>query len=225
MYFDLVRNIAQQPNPKVIWLSGDQRIELSGVTLANGISKAANFLLDSWQLTPGKPIRFALAKHWQSTIWLNAALVVGARIQLTGDAEFAIATPQRLNEISGADEIGQLSVHPFGLGVANDDPFITDLATEVRAHGDLFSRPIVASGVAIEDAHDAVDFEQLVEQANQISQNISSPNTAIGQAPDSVFTAVVYATLPLAVDKALVIIDGVATDELLAREYAQLVKE
>lgn len=225
MHFDLVANISSNPNPKLIWLRGTDRIELSGVTLANGISKAANFLLDSWEVNPGHEVKFAIDSHWQSVVWLNAVLTIGAQVVTEGDTPFAIASPSRIAEVSTADEIGQLSNHPFGLGSLSEDPFVTDLATEVRAHGDLFRRPVHGNGRAISDSMQDFDYAVLMSEAKKTAADRTATNLFVSGPPQSAKDLLTYAMLPFATTGALIISAELPTPDLLVRESAQLVEK
>ncbi len=63
--------------PFVTWLGEAGRIELSGVTYMNAVSKAANMLVDGLECDEDSSIDVRLGNHWQSSVWLGAMLANG----------------------------------------------------------------------------------------------------------------------------------------------------
>jgi len=62
-----------------------ERIELSGKTMANWISKAGNALQDEYDLTPGSVVRLGLPPHWRALYWAFAIWSVGGTVDCVGD--------------------------------------------------------------------------------------------------------------------------------------------
>ena len=62
------------PKPIYTWVSDNGRIELSVVTFANAVSKASNFLFEGLELDAGTRVNVSLGNHWQSPVWVAAAL-------------------------------------------------------------------------------------------------------------------------------------------------------
>ena len=115
-----------------------ERIELSTVTLANWAAKTANLLRDEFGVGSGSRVAVLLPAHWQTAAVLLGVWWIGAEVVLSGAADVALCTRDRLDEAdsSGAAEVAVLSLDPFGKP-AEDLPIgVTDYATAVRVHGD-----------------------------------------------------------------------------------------
>ena len=116
-----------------------ERIELSAVTLANWAAKTGNLLRDELGAGPAARIAILLPAHWQTAAVLFGVWWIGAEAVLSGDADIALCTAERLDEADAAvlgGEVAVLSLDPFGRPVP-DLPFgVTDYATAVRVHGD-----------------------------------------------------------------------------------------
>jgi uncharacterized protein (TIGR03089 family) len=116
------------------------RIELSALTLANWASKTANLIRDEFGLIPGARVAVLLPAHWQTAAVLLGAWWAGVEVVLRpdDDAELALVTPDRLDEVDGVAEVAALSLDPMGMPVRDLPIGVTDFATSVRAHGDQF---------------------------------------------------------------------------------------
>ncbi|MBW0013579.1 TIGR03089 family protein [Mycobacterium sp.] len=115
-----------------------ERIELSGVTLANWAAKTANLLRDELGAGPASRVAILLPAHWQTAAVLFGVWWIGAEAVLDGAADVALCTAERLEQAdgTGASEVAVLSLDPFG-GPVPDLPIgVTDYATAVRVHGD-----------------------------------------------------------------------------------------
>jgi len=129
-----------------------ERVELSTATLANWAAKTANLLRD--ELGAGRDSRVAvlLPEHWQTAAVLFGVWWIGAEVTLTGPADVALCTADRLaqaDDAVGVGEIAVLSLDAFGKGVPDLPVGITDYATAVRRQGDqIFPEP--APGPALE---------------------------------------------------------------------------
>ncbi|OBF27952.1 TIGR03089 family protein [Mycobacterium sp. ACS4331] len=116
-----------------------ERIELSTVTLANWAAKTANLLRDELGADPSTTVAVLLPAHWQTAAVLLGAWWIGAQVTLTGPADVALCTADRLleaEEAVGMGEIAVLSLDAFGKPVADLPVGLTDYATAVRAQGD-----------------------------------------------------------------------------------------
>jgi uncharacterized protein (TIGR03089 family) len=119
-----------------------ERIELSTVTLANWAAKTANLLRDELGAGSGSRVAVLLPPHWQTAAVLFGIWWIGAEVVLTGTADIALCTADRLSEADdavGAGEIAVLSLDPFGKPAADIPVGLTDYATAVRVHGDQIS--------------------------------------------------------------------------------------
>ena len=116
-----------------------ERIELSGVTLANWAAKTGNLLRDELGAGPGSRVGILLPAHWQTAAVLFGVWWIGAEAVLgDGPADLALCTAERLDEAdgTGAAEVAVLSLDPFGRPVPDLPIGVTDYATAVRVHGD-----------------------------------------------------------------------------------------
>ncbi|MCM6775752.1 TIGR03089 family protein [Nocardia sp. CDC159] len=126
------------------------RIELSAVTLANWAAKTANMIRDEFGLAPGGRVTVLLPAHWQTAAVLLGCWWAGAEVLLhpADDAEMALVTADRIDDVTEIAEVAALSLDPLGAPVRGLPVGITDYATSVRAHGDQF-RP-EGAGAALE---------------------------------------------------------------------------
>ena len=116
-----------------------ERIELSTVTLANWAAKTANLLRDELGAGPGTRVAVLLPAHWQTAAVLLGVWWIGAEVVLSGPADVALCTSDRLDEADDAvagGEVAVLSLDPFGKPAADLPIGVTDYATAVRVHGD-----------------------------------------------------------------------------------------
>jgi uncharacterized protein (TIGR03089 family) len=116
-----------------------ERIELSAVTLANWAAKTGNLLRDELGAGPAARITILLPAHWQTAAVLFGVWWIGAEAVLSGDADIALCTAERLDEADAAvsgGEVAVLSLDPFGRPVPDLPIGVTDYATAVRVHGD-----------------------------------------------------------------------------------------
>ncbi|ORW90284.1 acetyl-CoA synthetase [Mycobacterium sp. IEC1808] len=118
-----------------------ERIELSGVTLANWAAKTGNLLRDELGAGPASRVAILLPAHWQTAAVLFGVWWIGGEAVLESGAaaDVALCTAERLDEADASvtgGEVAVLSLDPFGRP-AQDLPIgVTDYATAVRVHGD-----------------------------------------------------------------------------------------
>jgi uncharacterized protein (TIGR03089 family) len=116
-----------------------ERIELSGVTLANWAAKTANLLRDELGAGPGSRVAVLLPAHWQTAAVLFGVWWIGAEAVLAGAADLALCTADRLDEADASvagGEVAVLSLDAFGRPAPDLPVGVTDYATAVRVHGD-----------------------------------------------------------------------------------------
>lgn len=124
-----------------------ERIELSGVTLANWAAKTGNLLRDELGAEPGSRVAILLPAHWQTAAVLFGVWWIGAEAVLADSpnmaSDIALCTAERLDEADGAvstavsgGEVAVLSLDPFGRPAPELPIGVTDYATAVRVHGD-----------------------------------------------------------------------------------------
>ncbi|MBM4600078.1 TIGR03089 family protein [Rhodococcus hoagii] len=134
-----------------------ERIELSAVTLANWAAKTANFLSDEFALVPSARVSVLLPAHWQTAAVLLGAWWAGLEVTLEADpdADAALVTVDRLDDVADVPEVAVLSLDAFGRPVPDLPVGVTDYATAVRVHGDQFrpsgSGPAALDGRGVDD--------------------------------------------------------------------------
>jgi uncharacterized protein (TIGR03089 family) len=128
------------------------RIELSALTLANWAAKTANLIRDEFGLTPGARVAVLLPAHWQTAAVLLGCWWAGTEVVLQpdADAELALVTTDRIDDVAEVAEVAVLSLDPMGGPVRELPVGLTDFATAVRTHGDRFQPG--GAGVALAGA-------------------------------------------------------------------------
>jgi uncharacterized protein (TIGR03089 family) len=129
----------------------DERVELSGTTLANWVAKTANLLQDEFDIGPGSVVAVSLPVHWQTAAVLLAVWSCGATVLDTAvedderldAADVVLIVQDRLPALEdrqrgGTVDLMGLSLHPLGLGMTGYAGDARDFALEVRVHGDVF---------------------------------------------------------------------------------------
>ncbi|MCX4092125.1 TIGR03089 family protein [Nocardia sp. alder85J] len=135
--------LARDPGgPRITYYddSTGARIELSALTLANWAAKTANLLRDEFGLTPGARVAVLLPAHWQTAAALLGCWWAGVEVVLQpdADAELALVTLDRVDDVAEVAEVAVLSLDPMGAPVRGLPVGLTDFATAVRTHGDRF---------------------------------------------------------------------------------------
>lgn len=117
------------------WYSDSERTELSGATLANWVSKTANFLVDELGLEPGDVAGVNLPPHWQTASILLACWTAGLAVSHragAGDVSFGLPA-------TTCDYV--VGLHPLAFPVKELDAGQRDWVLAVRAHGDHYAGP------------------------------------------------------------------------------------
>ena len=122
--WQLLNELPHPEQPFITVINAQGRVELSGRTLVNGISKAANAFRNILDAEPGQSAKIELGWTWQQGVWHGAALVAGLHVVSEGEADFAI-TPK------------MISTHPFGLPSGEPE----DMTAEVLGEPDLWLYP------------------------------------------------------------------------------------
>lgn len=126
------------PGPLITHYGLEGRVELSGATFHNWVSKTAN-LFEDLGGDPDEPIALGLLEsdpgHWITLVWCAAAWLAGAEVVagVPDGSAFAVVGPQdaRRGEITVA-----CSLHPLGRGFAAIPKGCLDYA-DVLAQPDL----------------------------------------------------------------------------------------
>jgi uncharacterized protein (TIGR03089 family) len=129
-------NVASKPaQPMLTWYSEAERTELSGATLANWVSKTANFLVDELGLGPGDVAGVNLPPHWQTSAILLACWTAGLAVaHRAGDADVSFGLPG-----TGCDYA--VGLHPLALPVKELEAGQRDWVLAARVHGDSYAGP------------------------------------------------------------------------------------
>lgn len=132
----LATALTPSPTPVVTYydVATGERVELSGVTLANWVAKVANLLVDELDVERGTRIRIGLPSHWLRFAWLLGAWRVGA-IVTDGAADIGLSGPEL-----EAEEPVRLaaSLRPLGARFADAPEGFLDIALAVPGSPDVF---------------------------------------------------------------------------------------
>ena len=131
--------------PLLTYLDGPARVELSGATCANWVSKTANLLTDGY----GGPDRVGLALplHWQLPCLLLGAVATGATAVVASDpallegcgVAFTTADDAAAALDAGVEDVFVCSLTPFATRLASVPAMAYDAAVEIPTYGDFFS--------------------------------------------------------------------------------------
>lgn len=124
------------PSPVVTYydVATGERVELSGVTLANWVSKVANFLVDELDAERGTRVRIGLPSHWLRYVWILGAWRVGA-VVADADAQIGLSGP----ELEAGEPIRlAASLRPLGGRFPAEPDGFQDIAVHVPASPDVF---------------------------------------------------------------------------------------
>lgn len=123
--------------------TGGSRTELSAVTFANWVAKAANLIVDELDLDAGDAVALPLLRthpeHWMSLVWIAACWRTGVEVRLEG-TEVTVVGPEALAEPARwPGTVLACSLHPLGLGFREALPAgWLDWSAEVRSQPDQF---------------------------------------------------------------------------------------
>lgn len=139
--------------PLLTLYDGPARVELSGATTANWVSKTANLLRDGF----GAPERVGLLLplHWQAVCFLLGAAAGGATVvvaaepgELAGSSLAFVSADAAVGALdAGVDDVLACSGHPLGARLPSVPPMVLDAAAEVPSYGDHFGGPYATAPV------------------------------------------------------------------------------
>lgn len=214
--------LARDPaRPLVTYLGpGGERTELSVRTYENNVAKAANLLRDDADLQPGGAVTLRLPAHWQTSVWLGAAALVGGVAWIDGpvdDPEVEIA-------VLGPDAIGDerapltlaTALHPLGMPFPEPLPSgVLDAAVEVRAHGDRFtaSHRVVADDPWLRYGDRTWTQDEALAEAAEIAASLgAAPGSRVLVTAPIPAALLALVALPLAADVAVVLLADPGAD-------------
>jgi uncharacterized protein (TIGR03089 family) len=133
--------------PLLTLYDGTARVELSGTTTANWVSKTANLLRDGY----GAPtdVGILLPLHWQAVCFLLGGVAAGARVIVAGSPDDLLSCRVAFVHVdqataaldAGVDDVLACSGHPLGARLAQVPPMVLDVAAEVPTYGDHYGGP------------------------------------------------------------------------------------
>jgi uncharacterized protein (TIGR03089 family) len=132
--------------PLLTLYDGPARVELSGATVGNWVSKTANLLVDGYGLA-GQRVGLLLPLHWQLVCFLlgtatsgNTVVVASSPDGLVGcDLAFVDAEHATDALDAGVDDVLVASGHPLGARLPSVPALCLDAAVEIPTYGDHWS--------------------------------------------------------------------------------------
>jgi uncharacterized protein (TIGR03089 family) len=229
----LLRRLARDPASPLITYYDDatgERVELSTVSFANWVFKAANLLRDDLGLEADGTIGVHLPVHWQTFVVIHAAWHLGATVtplaaldqvdSLGLDVLVRHTDDPSAGDRAAADVIA-LGLRPMAVPGAPVSAPVIDFDREVRVHADAFSGPrIDPASPALTTQDVALTHGQLNDRAQQRDLPESARLTIeVDRAASAVdLSAVIEAGLvALMRDRGLVISVGAADPEVRAQ--------
>jgi uncharacterized protein (TIGR03089 family) len=152
--YDLTAGLAGRRDPAqplLTFLDGPARIELSGATTANWVSKTANLLVDGYA-GPDR-VGLLLPLHWQTVCLLLGGVAAGATVvvaaspaELAGcPVAFTTADTAEAALDAGVEDVFACSLTPFATRLPAVPALVLDAAAEIPSYGDHFGgRPAAA---------------------------------------------------------------------------------
>ena len=198
-----------------------ERVELSGVSVANWVAKTSNLLVDELDVEPGDAVELTLAEghpgHWVSLVWMLACWEVGATVAVgQGAARVAVLGPDDPADAARADTVLVCSLHPLGLPLPGPAPHGTlDYALEVRSQPDQHAA-VPQSGLTLawRDGDRQLTQADLVDQPGSGVRRLVRPSGPW----DTARTALLE---PLVGSGSTVVVAGSADEGRLAEIAAQ----
>lgn len=141
----LTRVLRADPGQPLITFYDDasgERVELSRVTYANWVAKAASLLVDEHDLARGDTLRIDLPPHWLGPVFLGAAWTSGLVVADTDEPDAVVCGPDSVDRwAEHADRVPVLACSLLPLGVRFAEPLpdgVHDVGVEVWGQPDAF---------------------------------------------------------------------------------------
>lgn len=157
MPIDVLRSLTRidPTQPRITWYQSPtgERVELSGKTLDNWLSKAANLMVEEFDIGRGSRVLLDLpASHWRAAYWATAVWALGAQLVVPGARNTPGETPPALQgqdaDLIVTDDPHRFSPSPPLVAVtlaalARSHPTTLpqgalDEARELAGYGDVF---------------------------------------------------------------------------------------
>ncbi|HUR52372.1 MAG TPA: TIGR03089 family protein [Mycobacteriales bacterium] len=134
-------------SPLLTLYDGPARVELSGATVANWVSKTANLLVDGHD-RPDR-VGLLLPLHWQLPCFLLGAAAAGCAVVVASmpaslqGCSLAFVDLEHADRAldAGVEDVLVASGHPLGARLPAVPALCLDAAVEVPAYGDRYSGP------------------------------------------------------------------------------------
>jgi uncharacterized protein (TIGR03089 family) len=199
----LLRDLVVDPGrPRVTWYGpGGERVELSGKTLLNWVSKTANLLVAELDAEPGTTVGLDLPAHWRTVSWVLATWAAGAHAVVAPEKpglDVLVTTepgPAGAGTTGAADRVVAVALPAlatsFGAGLP---PGVLDGAVEVRLQPDAFFAPAPpdAGDPALTAAGRTTAHGELLAQARDLATAAGvrpGDRVLTGASPDRALTA------------------------------------
>lgn len=208
------------PAPVVTWLSSVGRIELSGRTFLNAISKAGNYLVDGCGFDNDSTIRVELENHWQAPVWKLAALVAGIGLSDKSENIFCFAD----SSLSGNKFV--VSRDPFGMPAKDLPAGAENVSLEVRSHGDYFAPMYSLSEPAVQLCDISLsEAELLALVSSKVSDHGIQGTYALKTTGNNLDSLIFQALIPALTGNAVVLLDGIDPDapSVAAEKVTQII--
>lgn len=201
------------PAPMYTWVTATSRIELSGTTFLNGVSKAANMLRDGQDVEQGDAVYCDLGNHWQSPVWLAATMSVQAILNAQSVDALGIVTREHVGDCIDAQEIIVISRDPFGMPERDLESSVVNGSLEVRGFGDHFSPMgmVADSDLVYRNGSESVSKSELILRAKSLIAEYSinsSSRISIDLADDFYIRLMWQVVIPVLAGCSVVLIDG-----------------
>ena len=213
----LEQRVRTRPSdPLVTFIADDgARTELSAITFANNVAKAANALAD--EVGAGSRIGLHLPWHWQRAVWAMACWAADCTVVPEGDpahVDLLIAGPDEAPGLIDRGEVWVVSLHPLGL--AQPVPAGAHSAAAIAmAQPDALLSPSIGDHPALGDD----DQAQLLALAAQHS--VPTRFAVIGEPADPLDRWLLPTLVPLTGDASIVMLQpSDDADRLIAAEAA-----
>jgi uncharacterized protein (TIGR03089 family) len=215
---ELQRNTSSRgATPLVTWLSDLGRIELSGVTFNNAISKASNFLVDGLELEEDATVSVSLGNHWQAPVWFGVALATGLTI-VENEPVVTFGTNAAAQTWKGSpNEFVVVSRDPFGMPEKDIPEGFINGSAEVRNFGDFFAPrwPVASDHNAVAIDSGEFTWEQLMHLAQELAYTyalVSGQSYGLHGSSDLITAIAFQVVLPVAFGHSVVLIDQANPD-------------
>ena len=190
--------------PALTWYHTDfERVELSGSTLTNWITKITNFLVEEYDFGTGENCYLDLPSHWRTTIWTLAVWQTGATL-VSSPAEATIVVTSDPSSFHNREEtsaeVVAISLAPLALKFTGDLPagYIDGAATIMSFSDHLGYLPALDPDSAAFAGFEVPGYPETTVSHTQL---ISVADAVAGRIkPDS---RVLVASLPLHLETTL----------------------